>query len=162
MAPTGPLPQWATASSFLGFLDYTQRLTTVTRTPLEEWSARRRDLYLTTHNTHNRHPCPRWDSNPLSQQASGRRPTPETVQPLGPAIHLLPISNPRNYGNVQIRQSGVLHYFGSLIKTMLSFRPFVPARRQIQLFGFLQYLILTKYGRKYPKTSIYVQIAQFS
>jgi hypothetical protein len=21
-------------------------------------------------------PCPRWDSNPLSQQASGRRPTP--------------------------------------------------------------------------------------
>ena len=24
------------------------------RTPLDEWSARRRDLYLTTHNTHNR------------------------------------------------------------------------------------------------------------
>ena len=26
----------------------------VGRTPLDEWSARRRDLYLTTHNTHNR------------------------------------------------------------------------------------------------------------
>ena len=26
------------------------------RTPLYEWSARRRDLYLTTHNTHNRRP----------------------------------------------------------------------------------------------------------
>jgi hypothetical protein len=28
------------------------RRTTVVRTPLDEWSARRRDLYLTTHNTH--------------------------------------------------------------------------------------------------------------
>ena len=37
-----------------GFLDHTQRRTTVGRTPLDEWSVRRRDLYLTTHNTHNR------------------------------------------------------------------------------------------------------------
>jgi len=37
-----------------GFLDYTQRRTTVGRTPLDEWSARRRDLCLTTHNNHNR------------------------------------------------------------------------------------------------------------
>jgi len=37
-----------------GFLDHKQRRTTVGRTPLEEWSARRRDLYRTTHNTHNR------------------------------------------------------------------------------------------------------------
>jgi hypothetical protein len=36
------------------FLDHTQRRTTVGRTPLDEWSARRRGLYLTTHNTHNR------------------------------------------------------------------------------------------------------------
>jgi len=28
--------------------------TTLGRTPLDEWSARRRDLYLTTHNTHKR------------------------------------------------------------------------------------------------------------
>jgi len=42
------------ASSFLRFLDHTQRRITVGRTPLDEWSARRRDLYLTTHNTHNR------------------------------------------------------------------------------------------------------------
>ena len=33
------------------FRDHTQRHTTVGRTPLDEWSARRRDLYLTTHNT---------------------------------------------------------------------------------------------------------------
>jgi hypothetical protein len=47
-------PQWARASSFTSFLDHTQRSTTVCRTPLDEWSARRRDLYLTTYNTHNR------------------------------------------------------------------------------------------------------------
>ena len=47
-------PTRAMASSFLRFLDHTQRRITVGRTPLDEWSARRRDLYLTTHNTHNR------------------------------------------------------------------------------------------------------------
>ena len=39
------------ASSFTRF---TQQRTTVRKTPLDEWSARRKDLYLTTHNTHNR------------------------------------------------------------------------------------------------------------
>ena len=39
---------------FLMFLDHTQRRSIVGRTPLDEWSARRRDLYLTTHDTHNR------------------------------------------------------------------------------------------------------------
>ena len=39
---------------FLMFLDHTQRCITVGRTPLDEWSARRGDLYLTTHDTHNR------------------------------------------------------------------------------------------------------------
>jgi hypothetical protein len=58
------------------FLDITQWRTTVVRIPLDEWSARHRDLYLTTHNTHKKHPFFRWDSNPQSQQASGRTPTP--------------------------------------------------------------------------------------
>ena len=57
---------------FLMFLDHTRR-STVGSTPLDEWSARRRDLYLTTHDTTDKYPCPRWDSNPRSQQASGRR-----------------------------------------------------------------------------------------
>ena len=39
---------------FLMFLDHTQRRTTVGRTPPDERSARRRDLYLTIHNNHNR------------------------------------------------------------------------------------------------------------
>ena len=45
---------WATLymeHPFLMFLDHTQRRTTVGRTPLDERSARRRDLYLTTHDT---------------------------------------------------------------------------------------------------------------
>ena len=47
-------PTRVMASSFTRFLDHTKRRTTVGRTPLDEWSARRRDLYLTKHNTHNR------------------------------------------------------------------------------------------------------------
>jgi len=51
---TAPPPQWARASSFTRFLDHKKRHTTVARTPLDEWPTRRLDLYLTTHNTHNR------------------------------------------------------------------------------------------------------------
>ena len=46
-------PQWVTASSFTRFLHHTWR-TTVGRTYLDKWSARSRDLYLTTYNSHNR------------------------------------------------------------------------------------------------------------
>ena len=61
-------PQWARATSFTRSLDHTQRRTAVGRTPLDEWSARRRDLYLTTRNTHDRHPCPQWNSKPHSHR----------------------------------------------------------------------------------------------
>ena len=47
-------PKRVMASSSLRFLDHTRRRTTVGSTPLDEWSAHRRDLHLTTHNTHNR------------------------------------------------------------------------------------------------------------
>jgi len=47
-------PHWAGASSFTRFLDHIQRRNIVSRTPLDEGSTSRRDLYLTTHNTHNR------------------------------------------------------------------------------------------------------------
>jgi len=59
-------PQWTIASSFTTILDHIQRRTTVSRTPLEGWSVRRRDLYLTTYTklTTDKRPCPRWDSNP--------------------------------------------------------------------------------------------------
>jgi hypothetical protein len=47
-------PTLARVSSFTRFPDHTQWRTTVGNTPLDEWSARHRDNYLTTHNTHNR------------------------------------------------------------------------------------------------------------
>jgi hypothetical protein len=50
--PCSPAP--AMVSSFTRFLDHIQRRATIGRTPLDEWSTRRRYLYLTTHNTHNR------------------------------------------------------------------------------------------------------------
>jgi len=50
--------------------------TTLGRTSLDGWSARRRDLWQRTTLTTDRHTYYRWDSNPQSQQASGRRPTP--------------------------------------------------------------------------------------
>jgi hypothetical protein len=60
----------------------TLRQTTAGRTPLDEWSCRRRKLYLTPHHTTlatDRHPWPRRDSNTQCQQASGRKPTPYTA-----------------------------------------------------------------------------------
>jgi hypothetical protein len=47
----------AAASPFTRFLDQTQGRTTVGTTPLDEWSARRRDLCLTKHNTHTDRPA---------------------------------------------------------------------------------------------------------
>jgi hypothetical protein len=48
-------PTQTMVSPFLSrFLDHTQRRNPVGRTPLDGGSARRRDLYLKTHNTHNR------------------------------------------------------------------------------------------------------------
>ena len=46
-------PRWDRASSFTRFLDHI-RHTTIGRTPMDEWSARRTDFYPTTQNTHNR------------------------------------------------------------------------------------------------------------
>jgi len=84
-----PWPQTAwqlgPAPDSIKMIYHTQRCTTVGTTPLDKWSARRRDLYLTTHNTENRHSCLWWDSNPQSQQAIGRRPWPQTAWQLGPA-----------------------------------------------------------------------------
>ena len=47
-------PTWAKAASCSRFVDHTQWHTTVGRNTLDERSARRRDLYQTTHNTHKR------------------------------------------------------------------------------------------------------------
>ena len=61
-------PQWARASSIRRFLNHTQRLWTSDQ-PVAETST-----WQHTTLTTDKHPCPRCDSNPQSQQASGRRP----------------------------------------------------------------------------------------
>jgi hypothetical protein len=58
---------------------------TLGRTPLDEGMARRRDLYLTTHSTPKRYSCPWQDSNPQSQQSSGRSPMPQNARTVGSA-----------------------------------------------------------------------------
>ena len=50
----GVQPPVGQGSSFTRFLDHTQRRTTFGRTPLDERSVHRGDLYLTTHNIHKR------------------------------------------------------------------------------------------------------------
>jgi len=53
-----PPPQWARASSVTRILYHTKRRTTVSRTPLDKWSARRRNLWQQTTLTTDKHPCP--------------------------------------------------------------------------------------------------------
>jgi len=55
-----------------------QRHTTIVRTSLDDWSVRRRNLYLKTHKINNRHPCHRLDSIPQFQRAFGRKRMPST------------------------------------------------------------------------------------
>jgi hypothetical protein len=76
-------PQWFRASSFTSFLDHTQRRTTVGRTPLDEWSARRTDLYLTTHNTHNRQTDIHAPGGSLTHNLSRRAATDPRLRPRG-------------------------------------------------------------------------------
>jgi len=66
-APSEPGPP-----HYLGFTT-TLRHTTLGRIPLVQWSTRRPTWQHTTL-TGDRRPRPRRDSNPQSQQASGRRP----------------------------------------------------------------------------------------
>jgi len=69
------------ASSFLRFLDHTQRRTTVGRTPLDEWSVRCRDLYwLHKTVTTDSHPC---SGGIPTRNSNKRTPTGIRLRPLG-------------------------------------------------------------------------------
>ena len=62
----------------------TLRHTRVGRTPLDEGSARSREIYLTTHKTHKRQTFKTPAGfEPQSEKAGGRTSTPETGRPLG-------------------------------------------------------------------------------
>jgi len=68
-----PPPQWARASSFTRFLDHAPQSVGLlwTSDQLVAETSTWQNTTLTTEE----HQCPRWDSNPQSQQASGSRPT---------------------------------------------------------------------------------------
>ena len=72
-------PKWNRASPFTRFLDHTRR-NTVGRTPLDGWLVRRRDIYLTTHTTHNR--------QTFIPQVGFELATSAGERPLGPAYPL--------------------------------------------------------------------------
>ena len=63
--PSGPWPP-----SFTRFLDHTQRRTTIGKIPLDKWSASRCELYLTTHDTHDRHASGGIRTHNLSRRAT--------------------------------------------------------------------------------------------
>jgi len=109
-------PQWARASSFTRFLDHTQRRTTVggllwTSDHIVAETSTWQHTTLTT----DKRPWPRWDSNPQPQQASGRRPTPWTARPAGPASFVnlrnlmqhkcLHITNARKFSTTSLQSS---------------------------------------------------------
>ena len=71
-------PKKAMPSSFLRFLDHTQRRSRVCSTPLYEWPARRRDLCLKTDNSRN---------TQTSMSPTGFEPTTSTVE--WPQTHAL-------------------------------------------------------------------------
>jgi len=53
-----------------------------------------------TQHSRPRQTCPSWDSNPRSQQASGRRPTLQNSRPLGPAIYTSVRNNIPHYWRI--------------------------------------------------------------
>ena len=78
--------QWAKASSLSRIHDHTQTHYTRQDSFGRAISPTQRpppDNTRHTTLTRERHPCPRWDSNPQSQQSSGRRPTHQAARPLG-------------------------------------------------------------------------------
>jgi hypothetical protein len=79
--PSGPGPP-----HYWGFT-ITLRHTTLGRTPPDEWSARRRDLYLTTRNTHKRPKFmpPTWFEAAIPARKQSQTNT-LTVRPLGSAF----------------------------------------------------------------------------
>ena len=75
-----PMAMWPSSGHsllILELLDHTKPPTTVDRSPLDEWSARRRDLYLTIHDTHDRQtsmsPGRTRSHNPSKQAAADSR-----------------------------------------------------------------------------------------
>ena len=81
-------PQWAMASSFTRFVNHKDAPQSVGLLWTSDQLVAETSTWQHTSLTIDIHPCHRWDSNPQSHQASGRRPTPLTGRTLGSA-HVL-------------------------------------------------------------------------
>jgi hypothetical protein len=75
-------PRWARASSFTTFLDHNDAPQSVGLPWTSDQFVAETSTWQHTTLTTVKRPCPRWNSNLQSQQASGRRPTPWTARPL--------------------------------------------------------------------------------
>ena len=96
--PSGPGP------SHCRVFAITLRRTTLGRTPLDEWSAQRTDLYLTKTQHSEQTFMPRWDSNPQYRQSSGRKSTPSPARQLGLAFSGI---LPERYQDWLLRNSSI-------------------------------------------------------
>jgi hypothetical protein len=118
-APSGPGPPHCRA--------FTPTLihTTLSRTPLDEWSARRRDLYLTKHNTHKRQ---------TSMLSAGFEPAiPERERPQTHSLH-------RAATGIRERPSTFLNFVIFLTIFVTSIRIFIRLR-------YVQWKLLTLLGQ---------------
>jgi hypothetical protein len=86
LLPRGNSPEWAKTSSLSRIHNHTQN---ASQSVGHIWTSDQPDADTSTwkHTTiiRDTDPYPRWDSNPQSPQASGRRSTPYTARPVGPA-----------------------------------------------------------------------------
>ena len=98
----------------------TFRRTTVGRTPLDEWSARRRDLYLTTHSNHNRQTSMSPGGNRSKQERSCRH-TLYTSRPL--ISTCINSFNRQNFGSEHNRNFRTrLHFLPKICRLLLRSR----------------------------------------
>ena len=136
------------APSFMRFLDHTQRRTTVSSTPLDEWSARRGDLYLKTHNTQKEtdiHPPGEIRTHNLSKRtAADPRLIDRTTSGTGIVNPLTP-SNPHRGRTAPLTsKSCILYIYSTNICTEYFkhgiYSPFFPLQNAI-CFIILTYLV---------------------
>jgi hypothetical protein len=112
------------ASSLMSFLDHTQRRTTVSRIPLDEWSVHRRFLYLTTHNTLNR----QTSMTPVGFEptiSTGERAQNYTLDgaATGTGKGFFWVALFRLSSEAQPLENLILHTFGAMSNTQVRFMP---------------------------------------
>jgi hypothetical protein len=87
-------PTRSKVSSTSNFLDHTQWRTILDMTPLHEWSARRREFYLKTHNNFNRETSmPTAVFEPTILSGHRQQNYSHTARTVGPAYQIIPHPN---------------------------------------------------------------------